>query len=98
MKNSDKVPIMENSSEVLDWACKTIVMCLALSDGRRVWLIVLGNTDEQEYEFGVEQISNEGKRGRVRLVIFGSSDERSMSLAPRRFSMRKERKSPTGHP
>lgn len=69
VKNFDKVLDIENTSKVLGSACKTIAMCLALSGGRSK-LAILGNADEWEYEFDADEISDEMKRGKVRLVIF----------------------------
>ena len=63
---------MKNSVEVLKSTCKTTMLCSILSDGRRIQLVIFDNTDKWEYEFGVEEIFDEGKRGRVQLVVLGS--------------------------
>lgn len=55
-----------------------MAMCLALFDGRRIWLVVLSSVDERDYEFGAKEI---GKRGRVLLVVLRSSDEREYEFS-----------------
>ena len=42
---------------------------------------VLDSVDKWEYEFGVEEISNKGEKGRVWLVVSGSDNEREYEFS-----------------
>lgn len=57
-----------------------MVMCSALFDEMRIWLVTLSSIDEQEYEFDAKEISGKRRMEEFGLSSLGAAMRGSVSL------------------
>ncbi|EHA8588932.1 methyl-CpG-binding domain-containing protein 11 [Cocos nucifera] len=68
-----------------------MMICLALSNGRRIRLIILGNADEWELSLASRRFSIKGREGESGQFVLGSSDEREYEFGIEEISGKEKR-------